>query len=84
MSDDVSCDRARDIDRHETELRDLRHELRAEYVRKDVYETAIHRIAAIETKLATAWLSNRNALLAVGSMIAGLVAAAYLGTRGGS
>lgn len=81
MADDVSTGQlARDIDRHETELR----EVRAEYVRKDVYQAALDRIAAIETKLASAWLSNRNALLAVASVIGGIVVAAYLGTKGGS
>lgn len=83
MADEGSCARGRDLDRHETELRDLRHEVRTEYVRKDVYQAALDRLAVVEAKLATTWLSNRNALLAMGSMIVGIGVAAYLGTKGG-
>lgn len=83
--DDVSLgELARDRDRHERALDDIRRDVRDHYVGRDVYQAALDRIAAIETKLASAWLSNRNALLAMASMIGGLIVVAILGTKGGS
>lgn len=69
----------RTTDRHENELR----EIREDYVRKDVYQTVLERIAALERRNTNTWLSNRNALLAVLSVIVGLIWSAYIAKGGG-
>lgn len=79
MADERSCPRTRDVDRHDADIR----EIREKYVRLDVYQAALDRIAALERKLNNTWLSNRNALLAVASMIAGLIWSAYINRGGG-
>lgn len=78
MADEQSCPRTKDIDRLESDLRELRLEVRADYVRKDVYQAALDRIASLESRISTTWLSNRNALFAVASVIAGIVVSAYI------
>ena len=80
---DEPCSRSMDVDRHELDIRDLRSALRSDYVRKDVYQAALDRLAALEAKLSTTWLSNRNALLAVASFVVGIVVSAYLASGGG-
>jgi hypothetical protein len=77
VTDERTCPRSRDVDRHEREI-DQIHE---HYVRKDVYQAALDRLTALESKLSNTWLSNRNALLAVGSVIVGIIWSAY--TKGG-
>lgn len=73
----------RDVDRVERRLEELTREVHEQYVRRDVYQSVLDRLAALESKLANTWLSNRNAILAMVSMIAGLLVAAYLGMKGG-
>jgi len=76
--DERSCPRSRDIDRHDEDIR----QIRREYVLREVYQAALDRITALEARSSNAWLSNRNALLAVASMVAGIVWSAYI-ARGG-
>jgi hypothetical protein len=76
---DGTCPCARDVDRHEIEIG----EIHRDFVRKDVYQAALDRIAALEQKLNNTWLSNRNALLAVASVIVGVIWSAYI-AKGGS
>jgi hypothetical protein len=76
---DGTCARTRDVDRHETEI----NEIHRDFVRKDVYQAALDRIAALEAKLNNTWLSNRNALLAVASVVVGVVWSAYIAKGGG-
>lgn len=79
MADERTCSRTRDVDRHETEIT----EIHRDFVRKDVYQAALDRIAALEQKLNNTWLSNRNALLAVTSVVVGLIWSAYINRGGG-
>jgi hypothetical protein len=72
--DEPSCPRSRDIDRHDEDIR----QIRKDYVLREVYQAALDRIAALEARSSNAWLSNRNALLAVASMIAGIIWSAYI------
>jgi hypothetical protein len=81
VADERSCPRGRDVDRIEAEQRDLRREVRDEYVRKDVFEA---RVGPIERDKASTWLSNRNAILMMASTILGVIASAYIATRGGA
>lgn len=66
----------RTLDRHERT-----------FLRTDVYQAERDadraRLTAVETKLNSTWLSNRNALLAVTSVIAGLIVSTYLNIKGG-
>lgn len=79
MTDEPSCSRSRDIDRHEADIRDIRRELREEYIFKELFYA---HITPLEQNRNNTWLSNRNALLAVASVIVGIIVSAYL-ARGG-
>ncbi|MGH3373198.1 MAG: hypothetical protein ACRDP6_00520 [Actinoallomurus sp.] len=77
--DERTCPRARDIDRHD---RDIDY-IQEHYVSEKVYQAALDRLKALESRNTNTWLSNRNALLAVASVIVGLIWSAYIAKGGG-
>lgn len=79
MTDERTCPRARDVDRHDREI----DYIQENFVRKDVYQAALDRLNALESRSTNVWLSNRNALLAVASVIVGLIWSAYIAKGGG-
>lgn len=89
MTDERTCARARDIDRLDADQRDLRREVREEYLRKDVYVAErdadrgnIKRLQDDDTSKAS---GNRTWLLGLTQMVLAVVlgaVAAYLTARG--
>lgn len=74
MADERSCVRSRDVDRHETELR----EVREKYVLKELYLAAVtslhERVKALEDEATSIRRGNRVAMLgAVGAVAAAVV-----------
>jgi hypothetical protein len=89
VPDERTCSRARDIDRLDADQRDLRREVREEYLRKDVYVAErdglrgnIKRLQDDDTSKAS---GNRTWLLGLLQMVLAVVlgsVAAYLTARG--
>jgi hypothetical protein len=89
VTDERTCARARDIDRLDADQRDLRREVREEYLRKDVYVAerdadrgSIKRLQDDDTSKAS---GNRTWLLGLTQMVLAVVlgaVAAYLTARG--
>lgn len=82
MADERPCPRARDIDRHDAELR----EVRRDYVTEKLMLTMLGAITDRLLNLERDKASRRNALLAVAGTLVGVVASAtitWLITKGG-
>lgn len=72
----------RDIDRHETDIR----EIRREYVPREVHQAALDRITRLEQADTSERTGNRTWLLGLAQTIVGVVlaaAAGYMTARGG-
>lgn len=87
MADERSCARGRDLDRHDTEIR----EIRRDYVLREVFQTAVQaaldRITRLEQADSTERTGNRVWLLGLAQMVLGVglgIVASYLTARGGS
>lgn len=87
---DERCPRARDIDRIERRQDAHENDLRANYVRKDVYLEAQNsdrtRITRLENQDSSEKAGNRSWLLGVAQLVIGAalgILAAYLTAKGG-
>lgn len=72
----------RDIDRHETDIR----EIRRDYVPREVHQAAVDRIMRLEQADTSERTGNRTWLLGLAQTIVGVVlaaAAGYMTARGG-
>lgn len=70
MADERSCSRTRDVDRHETELR----EIREKYVLKELFITLVERVKNLEEEATSIRRGNRVAILGgIGAIVTAVI-----------